>query len=175
MGKMRARKGATRELIVQELSKEPRTTRQLLKAVEALRPPPSRRAVTLALEYLQKEKLVKQIEWGRYALRTFIPLKEMFKRVEDVGRFYSTHDKFYASLDEFSRDAGIPKGYEVKVGEGGVTFTDVVFMVGRKFGIKIGAIPSTTELVSEYTSPETKKARRTQEKKRSKDYRRRVF
>ena len=173
--RLRVRKAATRELFLRELSEGVKTVEQLEEATKDLDPKPSRRTIDNALTHLQKEKIVKRVERGRYALSTFIPLKEMFGRVEDVGRFYSAHGNFYASLDEFSRDTGIPKEYEVKVGEGGVTFADVVFMVGRKFGIKIGTIPSTTGLISEYTSPEMEEARRTQEKERPKDYRRKTF
>jgi len=172
---LRARKAATLELFKQQLSEGVKTMEQLAKAAKELDPPPSRRTLDYALERLMNEKIAKRVGRGRYALSTFIPLEEMFGRVEDVGMFYSTHNKFYASIDEFSRDAGIPKDYKVKVGEGGVTFTDVVFMVGRKFGVKIGTIPSTTGWVSEYTPPEMEEARRTQEKKRPKDYRREIF
>lgn len=172
--RLRVRKAATLEIVTEQLSEGPKHVEQLEEATKVLKPNPSRRTIEYAIEHLMKEKKAKRIGRGVYALSTFISLKEMFRRVEAVGRFYSTHDKFYASIDEFSRDASIPQDYKVKVGEGGATFTDVVFMVARKFGIKIEAAV-TKPFAFEYTSPEMEKARRTREKGYSRKRPRKVF
>lgn len=172
--KLRVRQAATSEIVKQQLCEGVKTVEQLEKATKGLDPPPSRRALDYVLAHLVKKRIAKRLGRGVYALTTFIPVDEMFRRVEDVGRFYSAHQKFYASLNEFSRDAGIPQDYKVKVGEGGVTFTDVVFMVGRKFGIKIDAT-AAKPFASEYTSPKMEKARRTREKGRPGKRHRKVF
>lgn len=167
--KLRVRKAATSEILIQQLCEGVKTVEQLEDAAkEVLDPPPSRRTINYTLERLVKKKIAKRVGRGVYALSTFISLEEVFRRVEDVGRFYSTHYKFYASLDEFSRDAGIPRDYKVKVGEGGATFTDVVFMVGRKFGIKIDA-KITRPPPSEYISSEIEEARRKKRRKRRRE------
>jgi predicted transcriptional regulator len=141
------KKGEAEDLILSALNEGKTRRQEILFFIQDKGKDLQSRTFSKIIKRLIEKGIVRRLGRGHYTLTWNISVEEAVKSIEQAFQWFASHGYDTIALNDISLQSGVPAVWKHKIGDGEVTFNDIVWGLSRKYKIKIGSEKGTRPVI----------------------------